>query len=62
MPSNDVGETRRAIEAAHDRAVRIEAAMGRLIRRFLWLLRIFLGGAFLGAARLHDWKDLFYGY
>jgi|AACY02.2.fsa_nt_gi hypothetical protein len=60
MSSSDLRETREIIAAANERVHRLERLMGQVARRFLWILRIFVGGAALGAAKLNDWKDLFH--
>jgi hypothetical protein len=59
---DDYEATRESIMATANRIDRIELSLGRLLRRFLWLGRIFLGGALVSMAKLCSVRDSINGF
>lgn len=57
MDSEQFHETREHIDAVQRRIDRIDGAVGALVLRTLWLLRVFLGGACVSVVRLLIGRD-----
>jgi hypothetical protein len=54
--------TRETIAATTDRIDRIERVISRLLRRFLWLSRIFLGGVLVTMTKFCGVRESFNGF
>jgi hypothetical protein len=59
---DDFEATRESLHAASDRVDRIERALGHILWRFLWLTRIFLGGALVAMTKFCGVRESFHGF
>jgi hypothetical protein len=62
VDSDQFEETRARIAATQARIDRIDRALSALLHRFLWLLRVFIGGALVSLVKLLGFKDGFPGF
>jgi hypothetical protein len=55
-------ETRESLAATTTRLDRIERAFGRILWRFLWAMRLFLGGALVAMTKFCGVRDSLNGF
>ena len=57
MDFEELHKTREHIHEVQRRIDRIDGALGALVRRSLWLVRVFLGGALVGFVKFLLGRD-----